>query len=95
MLVCSVTQFSLTECQNSSLCGRNVLLCMRRFQYAFSAIASSILSISVDALVSRYLLNGISDTQWCKSELLIEYCGRCSFISQSDTATLIKHVCMS
>jgi len=47
---------------------------MRQFQYAFSDIhvASSISSISVDALVSRHVLSGISDTQRCESDLLIE-----------------------
>ena len=45
---------------------------MRRFQYALSDRVSSISSISVDALVSRYVLSSISDAQQRESELLIE-----------------------
>jgi len=52
--------------------GRDALFCMRRFQYALSDRVSSISSISVDALVSRYVLSSISDAQQCESELLIE-----------------------
>jgi len=75
---------------------------MRRFQYALSDIVSGISSISVDALVSQYVLNGISDAQQCKSELLAELISirdrlLClpSGFCHSDIATLIEHVCMS
>ena len=59
-------------------------------------------SISVDALVSRYVLSGISDTQRCESEFLAELISvrdglLClpSGFCQTDIATLIEHVCMS
>ena len=111
-LVRSVAQFSSTERCNSSSSGWNALFCMRRFQCALSDIVSSIFSISVDTLVSRYVSSGISDAQRRETELLTD--GRHStlflidnyllgikyyvcrlFFCQSDSATLLEHVCIS
>jgi len=101
MLVRSVAQFSLTEGRNSSPCGRNALFCMHRFQYALSDIVSSISSMSVDTLVSRYVLSGISDAQRCESEFLAELISirdglLClpSGFCRNDIATIIEYVCV-
>jgi len=101
-VVRSVARFSLTEGRNSSPCGRNVLFCLQRFQCAYSNVVSSISSITVDALVSRYVLSSISDTQWHESELLRELISirdRALYLPsvfiQSEVATLIEYVCTS
>ena len=72
------------------------------FQYAFNDIVSSVSSVSVDELASRYVLSGISDGQQREAELLIELISirdriLClpSVFCQSDIVTLIEHVCMS
>ena len=75
---------------------------MRRFQCSLSNIVSSILSKSVDALVSQYLLSGISDAQRRESEFVRELISirdslLClpSVFRQSDIASIIEHVCIS
>ena len=75
---------------------------MRRFQCSLSDIVSSILSKYVDALVSQYVLSGISDAQRRESEFLRELIALrdsllClpSVFCQSVIASIIEHVCMS
>jgi len=75
---------------------------MRRFQCALSDIVSSISNISVDAVVSQYVLSGISDAQQRESEFLIEQISirdrvldLPSVFCQGDIETLIGHVCTS
>ena len=71
-LMRSVAQYSLIEGRNSSLCGRNAIFCVRRYQCALGDTVFNILNISVDAVVDRYVSSGISGAQRRESEFLRE-----------------------